>query len=120
MTVDPRTLAADPLGWWHHNVNAGKIHDHPANPGRAWSHAMHRLCEQVYPKVTVESCVLTDAGLDWLRQYFVDTYNEDWASPYQFELIGEVPDDVLRWADADPSKRSTAERRGLRVIGGTR
>lgn len=37
-------------GWWHPNVNAGRVHDHPANPGRGWSAASHRLCEPVYTK----------------------------------------------------------------------
>lgn len=36
------------IGWHHHGVNAGKVHNHPANPGRSWSEAMHRLCEPVY------------------------------------------------------------------------
>lgn len=40
-----------PIGWWHRNVKDGQIHQHPANPGRGWSHAMHRLCEQVYPSL---------------------------------------------------------------------
>lgn len=45
--------------------------------------------------------VLTPADYDWLREYFRDTYNEDWSADYQLELIGEVPDGVLRWADVE-------------------
>ena len=37
-------------GWWHPNVVSGRVHDHPANPGRSWSAASHRLCEPVYTK----------------------------------------------------------------------
>lgn len=44
---------------------------------------------------------LTDEDLAWLRQYFIDTYNEDWATKYQLELVGEVPDDVLLWAHVE-------------------
>lgn len=35
-------------GMWHANVNAGRVHHHPAQPGRGWSHASHRQCEPVY------------------------------------------------------------------------
>jgi hypothetical protein len=44
---------------------------------------------------------LTADDLAWLRQYFIDTYNEDWSSTYQIELVGEVPHGVLRWADVE-------------------
>jgi hypothetical protein len=37
-------------GWWHPNVRSGQVHDHPENPGRGWSSASHRQCEQVYTK----------------------------------------------------------------------
>ena len=37
-------------GWWHPNTNAGRVHDHPDNPGRGWSVANHRLCEPVYTR----------------------------------------------------------------------
>jgi hypothetical protein len=40
-------------------------------------------------------------ALDWLRQFFIDTYSTDWCTNYQLELIGEVPDAVLRWADTE-------------------
>lgn len=35
-------------GWWHPNVKSGQVHEHPEKPGRGWSSASHRLCEQVY------------------------------------------------------------------------
>lgn len=35
-------------GWWHHNTNAGRVHDHPEHPGRGWSTTSHRLCLPVY------------------------------------------------------------------------
>lgn len=44
---------------------------------------------------------LTDTDLSWLRQYFIDTYDLGWATKYQLELVGTVPDNVLRWADTD-------------------
>lgn len=37
-------------GWWHPSVRSGQVHDHPENPGRGWSQAAHRLCEQVYTR----------------------------------------------------------------------
>lgn len=43
-----RTYVAE--GWWHPNVNAGKVHEHPERPGRGWSEASHRLCEPVYTR----------------------------------------------------------------------
>lgn len=46
MTATVQVYVAE--GWWHPNVNAGRVHDHPESPGRGWSTASHRLCEQVY------------------------------------------------------------------------
>ena len=37
--------------------------------------------------------------LDWIRQFLADTLNTDFLSPYQREIVGEVPEPVLRWAD---------------------
>ena len=37
-------------GWWHPNVKDGRVHEHPANAGRSWSTASHRLCELVYTR----------------------------------------------------------------------
>lgn len=44
--VEIRDVVAE--GWWHPNTNAGRVHDHPENPGGGWSQASHRLCEPVY------------------------------------------------------------------------
>lgn len=47
-------------------------------------------------------CELTPDGLAWLREYLRDTYNDDFMSDYQLELVGVVPVDVRRWADIEP------------------
>lgn len=45
---------------------------------------------------------LSTAGLAWLREYLRDTYNDDFMSDYQLELVGVVPADVRVWADIEP------------------
>lgn len=48
-----------------------------------------------------QSGIPSEAGLAWLRQYFIDTYDLDWATKYQLMLVGVAPDEILRWADVE-------------------
>jgi hypothetical protein len=49
-------------GWWAPNVKSGQVHDHPKNPGQSWSVTMHRECEPVYTKRTIERIILLEGG----------------------------------------------------------
>ena len=45
--------------------------------------------------------ILAMPEMAWLRQFLVDALNTDFLSAYQCELVGEVPERLLRWAGID-------------------
>jgi hypothetical protein len=45
--------------------------------------------------------ILAMPEMQWLKQFLVETLNTDFLSAYQCELVGEVPEALLRWADID-------------------
>lgn len=73
------------IGWWHHNVNAGRVHEHPANPGGGWSAASHRLCERVAVLARCRYMIGNEDGpTAWCR--LTEYHEGDHDLDYDFDL----------------------------------